>query len=64
MVTEFESFVEELQQEILEQAWAVYSAKVVKELNDTGNLGRMPEPDIFGIVLGWCGDAIEIYLRL
>jgi nitrogen fixation NifU-like protein len=24
----------------------------------------MPEPDVYGIVHGWCGDTMEIYLRL
>jgi nitrogen fixation NifU-like protein len=64
MTTDFDSFVEELQQEILEQARAVYSDKVVKEFYNPSNLGRMPEPDARGIVRGWCGDTMEIYLRL
>jgi nitrogen fixation NifU-like protein len=64
MATDFDSFVEELQQEILKQARAVYSDKVVQEFYDPSNLGRMPEPDARAIVRGWCGDTMEIYLRL
>jgi nitrogen fixation NifU-like protein len=64
MTNEFESFVEQLQQEILEQARAVYSDKVVEEFYNPSNLGRLPEPDARGIVRGWCGDTMEIYLRL
>jgi nitrogen fixation NifU-like protein len=64
MATDFDSFVEELQQEILKQARAVYSDKVVQEFYDPSNLGRMPEPDARGLVRGWCGDTMEIYLRL
>jgi len=56
--------VEELQQQIIEQARAVYSDKVVEEFYNPRNLGRMPEPDARGIVHGWCGDTMEIYLRL
>ena len=64
MATEFDRFVEELQQEILEQARAVYSGKVVEEFYYPSNLGRMLEPDARGVVRGWCGDTMEIYLRL
>ena len=64
MATDFDSFVEALQQEILQQARAIYSDKVVQEFYNPSNLGRMPEPDARGIVRGWCGDTMEIYLRL
>jgi nitrogen fixation NifU-like protein len=64
MATEFDRFAEELQQEILEQARAIYSDRVVEEFYNPSNLGRMPEPDARGIVRGWCGDTMEIFLRL
>ena len=47
-----------------EQARAFYSAKVVNEFYNPKNVGRMPEPDARGLVHGWCGDTMEIYLRL
>ena len=62
--SDFDRMVEELQQQIIEQARAVYSDKVVEEFYNPRNLGRMPEPDARGIVHGWCGDTMEIYLRL
>ena len=62
--TDFDRFVKELQQEIIEQARALYSAKVIREAHDPKNLGRMAGPDAYGIVHGWCGDTMEIYLRL
>jgi nitrogen fixation NifU-like protein len=64
MATDFDRFAEELQREILEQARAVYSEKVVEEFYNPKNLGRMSEPDACGRVRGWCGDTVEIYLRL
>lgn len=64
MATDFDRFVEELQQQILEQARAVYSEKVIKACYDPQNVGRMPDPDARGIVHGWCGDTMEIHLRL
>ena len=64
MATDFDRFVDELQQQIIEQARAVYSDKVIEAFYNPRNLGRMPEPDACGIVHGWCGDAMEVYLRL
>lgn len=62
--TDFDRLVAELQREITEQARALYSAKVIDEFYHPKNLGRMPAPDASGIVHGWCGDTMEIYLRL
>ena len=64
IVTDFERFAEELQQKILEDARAIYSDKVVEEFYNPKNLGRMSEAEAHGIVEGWCGDTMEIYLRL
>lgn len=64
MVTDFDRYVDELQQQVIEQARAVYSDKVIEEFYNPKNLARMPDPDARGIVHGWCGDTMEVYLRL
>jgi nitrogen fixation NifU-like protein len=64
MATDFDRLAQELQQQILQDARTVYSDKVVEEFYNPKNLGRMPEPDARGLVHGWCGDTMEIYLRL
>ena len=64
MSTDFDRSMEELEQQVIEQARAFYSAKVIEEFYHPKNLGRMPEPDARGLVHGWCGDTMEIYLRL
>ncbi len=64
MTTDFDRFVDELQQQIIEEARVVYSDEVVETFYNPKNLGRMAEPDAYGIVHGWCGDTMEIYLRL
>ena len=64
MSTGFDRSIEELEQRVIEQARAVYSDKVVDEFYNPKNVGRMPEPDARGLVHGWCGDTMEIYLRL
>jgi nitrogen fixation NifU-like protein len=62
--TDFDRMVAELQQQIDEQERALYSAKVIEEAHNPKNLGRMAKPDAYGIVHGWCGDTMEIYLQL
>jgi hypothetical protein len=62
--TNFDRVVAELQRAIIEQERALYSAKVIEETYNPTNMGRMAEPDAYGIVHGWCGDTMEIYLRL
>jgi nitrogen fixation NifU-like protein len=62
--TDFDRMVRELQHEIIEQERAIYSAKVIEEVHNPKNIGRMSQPDARGLVHGWCGDTMEIYLRL
>ncbi len=64
MTTDFDRMVEELQQQIIEQERALYSATVIEEYHNPQNLGRMAEPDAYARVRGGCGDTMEIYLRL
>jgi nitrogen fixation NifU-like protein len=64
MATDFDRFVDDLQQQIIEEARAVYPDKVIEAFYNPKNLGRMTEPNVQGIVHGWCGDTMEIYLRL
>jgi nitrogen fixation NifU-like protein len=62
--TGFDSLVAELQKEIDEQERALYSARVIEEARNPKNVGRLSEPDAQAVVRGWCGDTMEIYLRL
>jgi nitrogen fixation NifU-like protein len=62
--TDFDRIVEELQRQIIEQEQALYSARVIEEAHNPTHMGRIPEPDAHAIVHGWCGDTMEIYLRV
>ena len=62
--TGFDRVVDEIQRAIDEQARSLYSAKVIEEAYHPKNVGRMPQADVHGLVHGWCGDTMEIYLRL
>lgn len=53
-----------LQEEILKREQALYSARVLEEARHPKNLGRLNHPDAHALVQGWCGDTMEIYLRL
>jgi nitrogen fixation NifU-like protein len=64
MGVDLDRFVEELQREIDDQNREIYSAKVIEEFSNPSNLGRMVEPDVRGLVHGWCGDTMEVRLRL
>jgi len=41
-----------------------YSTKLSAESSNPSNMGRMPDPDAYGIIHGCCGDTMQIYLRL
>jgi nitrogen fixation NifU-like protein len=64
MSDRFDRAMEELQQQIVQEARSYYSDKVVAEFYNPKNLGLMLDPDAYGRVLGPCGDTMEIYLRL
>jgi nitrogen fixation NifU-like protein len=56
--------LEELKQEIAERERAIYSDVVREEASAPKNVGRMADADLEGVVHGWCGDTMEVYLRL
>ncbi|MBN1582125.1 MAG: iron-sulfur cluster assembly scaffold protein [Anaerolineae bacterium] len=64
MATDFDRAMEELEQQVIDQAREIYSDKVVDEFYNPKNVGAMLNPDARGLVHGWCGDTMEIYLRL
>lgn len=63
-LSNFDRMVASIRQKIVEQERAIYSAKVLDEAHHPSNVGRMSEPDAYGKVRSWCGDAMEFYLRL
>jgi nitrogen fixation NifU-like protein len=60
----WDRLVADLQREIEEKERALYSAKVLEQVRDPQHLGRMEAPDAQAVLTGWCGDTMEIYLRL
>jgi nitrogen fixation NifU-like protein len=64
MSDDLDRAVAELQEQILREARAYFSARVVEEFYRPRNVGVMMAPDGYGSVLGPCGDTMDIYLRL
>ena len=62
--SDYDRMIEELQQEVRDRERAFYSDVVLREATAPRNMGRMPDADLHGKVRGWCGDTMEIYLRL
>ncbi|MGD2142884.1 MAG: iron-sulfur cluster assembly scaffold protein [Anaerolineae bacterium] len=62
--TDFDRMIDDLQREIADREREIYSQTVIEEAYNPKNIGRMSDPDVHGIVHGWCGDTMEIYLKL
>ena len=61
---DFDTIVAILQRALSEQIEAIYSATVLEEARHPNNLGAMLEPDGHAVVLGPCGDTMEMFLRI
>ena len=62
--SDFDKMVEKLQRDVNEQALMTFSEKVVEEYNNPKNIGKMAKPDAYAILKGWCGDTMEMYLKM
>jgi nitrogen fixation NifU-like protein len=62
--TDFERWVELLQAEILKREQEMFSAKVLAEARDPKNLGAILDADGHALVIGPCGDTMQIFLRV
>ena len=56
--------VEEIQQQIVEQARAHYSETVIDHWLNPRNVGTMEHPDGHARVQGPCGDSMQFFLRV
>jgi nitrogen fixation NifU-like protein len=61
---DFQKIVDELQQEILEDAREVYSETVIDHAMNPRNAGTLADADGYGKVTGSCGDTMELWLRV
>jgi nitrogen fixation NifU-like protein len=64
MSDKFESFVDELQNEIFEETREAYGDIAFERWLHPLYMGRIENPDGYGRVHGSCGDTMEIFLRI
>jgi nitrogen fixation NifU-like protein len=62
--SDFERWVAALQQAILERERELFSATVLQEARQPQNMGVIMEADRHALLLGPCGDTMEIFLQL
>jgi nitrogen fixation NifU-like protein len=62
--TDFDRMVNALLQELAERARELYSETVLREAGNPKNVGLIADADLHGLVHGWCGDTMEITMRL
>jgi nitrogen fixation NifU-like protein len=62
--SEFDEFVAQLQNQIDEEARKVFSEKVINEYTHPHNLGKMENPSASAIIKGWCGDTMQLDLKI
>jgi nitrogen fixation NifU-like protein len=61
---DFDRMVSALLQEIAKREQEFYSATVLREASNPRNVGSIPNADLHGVIHGWCGDTMEIFVRL
>ena len=62
--SDFDKMIDKIQNEIYEQERMIFSERVIEEYNNPKNIGKMAKPDVFATLTGWCGDTMEIYLKM
>ena len=61
---DFERWVAAIQAALLERERELFSAVVLREAREPQNMGIMLDADGHALVLGPCGDTMEVFLRL
>ena len=64
MKSDFDTFAEKLQEEIVEDVRKHYSEMVVDYWMHPRNLGKIEVPDGYARITGSCGDTMEIFLMI
>lgn len=63
-MADLDTFAEELQQEILDRARALYTETVIDHWRCPRGFGTLERPDGHARITGPCGDTIEVFLRI
>ena len=63
MSDKFDAFVENLQQQIFDEAKEAYGEKGFQRWRNPLYKGRLGNPDAYARITGKCGDTMEIFLK-
>lgn len=63
MVDDFDTFADNLQQEIFEDTKKEYGQVFFDRWRNIVYMGKMEDPDGYARITGTCGDTMEIYLK-
>jgi len=55
---------EEIQKQIIEEEKIIYSNKIIELYNSPINFGRIEDADVYAMIHGWCGDTMEMFLKV
>jgi nitrogen fixation NifU-like protein len=61
---DLDTFAQELQEEVLDQARALYTATVIDHWKHPRGFGALERPDGHARITGPCGDTMEVFLRI
>jgi len=64
MKSDFDTFAEKLQEEIIEDVRRHYSETVIDNWMHPRNLGKIEKPDGYARITGPCGDTMEFFLTI
>ena len=62
--SELDKFVEQLQNEIDNEARKIYTEKVLEEFKHPYHFGKMENASISGKIKGSCGDTMQLFLKI
>ena len=60
----FDDWVNEIQQDIIEKEKQTFSKKVIEEFQNPKNLCKLENADLHGKIQGVCGDTMQIFLKI
>lgn len=64
MNDEFNDWVKEIQQEIIDKERQTFSEKVIDEFQNPKNFCKLKNANSSGKITGVCGDTMEIFLKI
>ena len=62
--SEFDEFVDQLQKQIDDKDRLIFSKKVIEEYQHPYHFGKMENASANGKIEGWCGDTMQIFLKI